>query len=150
MLAYHRPTLPAPVAGAETAGVFPSESTTMIFLALASFQTERTFHALVAESVNLSFLKILEIAGSPENATVHVPLELGVTPATVTATESAPMVYSLTCRALESFTLAPVPVPVTSMLVFAPALTPPAGGVSPVPVSEVWSMSADARPAVTV
>src|SRR3989338_8169141 len=127
MLAYHRPTLPAPVAGAETAGVFPSESTTMIFLTLASFQTERTFQALVAESVNLSFLKILEIAGSPENATVQVPLELGVTPATFSATcESAPIVFSLMYNALESFTLADVPVPLTVVLLLVPAFIPPA------------------------
>src|SRR3989338_2237276 len=151
MLAYHRPTLPAPVAGAETAGVFPSESTTMIFLALASFQTERTFQALVAESVNLSFLKILEIVGSPENATVQVPLELGVTPEAVTAIlESAPMVYSLTCRALESFALADVPVPLTIVLLFVPALNPPALGVSPEPVSDVCRISVWLREAVIV
>src|SRR3989338_3750084 len=90
-LAYQRPTVPLPVAGAETAGVLPSESTTIILSALSD--TESTFHALLAESTNLSFLNMRAKFGELENAMVHVPLELVVVAEAVTAIlESAPMV----------------------------------------------------------
>src|SRR3989338_11255070 len=121
MLAYHRPTVPLPVAGAETVGVFPSESTTIILSALSD--TESTFHALLAESVNLSFLKRRAKFGELEKATVHVPLELVVVAEAVTAIlESAPMVYSLMCNALESFTL---PEPVVVAIVNVPPVKSP-------------------------
>src|SRR3989344_1371406 len=101
MLSYHRPTVPLPVAGAKTAGVFPSESTTIILSALSD--TESTFHALLAESTNLSFLNIRARLGVLENAIVHGPVP--VTEDAVTEIlDSAPMVYSLMCGDLVSFT----------------------------------------------
>src|SRR3989344_6067773 len=101
MLAYQRPTVPLPVTGVIR---LSSESTTIILSALS--ETESTFHALLAESVNLSFLKRRAKFGELEKATVHVPLEFTVVVETVTLAivVEAPMVYSLMCRALESFT----------------------------------------------
>src|SRR3989344_3393678 len=100
ILAYQRPTVPAPVAGVV---LLLSESTTIILFTLSD--TESTFHALLAESTNLSFLKMRARSVAP-NAIVQVPFEFVVTDEAVTETlESAPMVYSLICRALESLTL---------------------------------------------
>src|SRR3989338_7549868 len=81
MLAYHRPTVPLPVTGVMR---LSSESTTIILSALSD--TDKTFHALLAESINLSFLKILARFGVPEKAIVHLPLELVVTDETVAET----------------------------------------------------------------
>src|SRR3989344_8161381 len=113
ILAYQRPTCPEPVEGLPP---FCSESTTIILSALSD--TESTFHALLAESTNLSFLKTRAKFGELEKAIVHVPLELVVVvEAVTTILESAPMVYSLMCNALESFTL---PEPVVVAIVNVP------------------------------
>ena len=121
MLAYQRPTVPAPAAGPELVeGMLPSESTTIILSALSD--TESTFHALLAESVNLSFLKMRARSVAP-NAIVQVPFEFVVTDEAVTETlESAPMVYSLICRALESLTL---PDPVVVVVAKVPLVKSP-------------------------
>src|SRR3989344_6161334 len=105
ILAYQRQTCPEPVEGLPP---FCSESTTIILSALSD--TESTFHTLLAESVNLSFLNMRTRLGVLEKAIVQVPLELVVTDEAVTEIfESAPIVYSLICSALVSLTL-PKPV----------------------------------------
>src|SRR3989344_5030610 len=117
ILAYQRPTCPEPVEGLPP---FCSESTTIILSALS--ETESTFHALLAESVNLSFLK-MRARSVAQNAIVQVPFKFVVTDEAVTETlESAPMVYSLICRALESLTL---PDPVVVVVAKVPLVKSP-------------------------